>query len=122
MAMDLWSMRFQSLDISQARHADCPCCGRHQYEFLDRPADSSATSLCGRNAVQVRPDGSHQIDLAQLATRLASSGTLKLLPFMLRCQLPEGITLSIFPDGRVIVDGTGDVSLARTLVARYVGL
>ena len=33
----------------------------------------------------------------------------------------EGHTLVVFPDGRVLVQGTTDEALARTLHARYIG-
>lgn len=124
LAMDAWTLRFRTINTSDARREDCPCCGKRQFEFLDRPASADAASLCGRNAVQIRPSHAVEADLAALAGRLSSAGTVQNLEFMLRCHLtqPAGTRLSIFPDGRIIVDGTGDVALARTLVARYVGV
>jgi len=33
---DLWSNTLQRIDVGQAaRRADCPCCGQHEYEFLE---------------------------------------------------------------------------------------
>lgn len=33
---DLWSNTLQRVDVGQAaRRADCPCCGQHEYEFLE---------------------------------------------------------------------------------------
>jgi len=34
----------------------------------------------------------------------------------------QGVTLSVFADGRLIVTGTRDVTRARSVAARYVGL
>jgi molybdopterin-synthase adenylyltransferase len=125
LAFDVWTMRFRSIKTAGARRDDCPCCGKHHFEFLDRPASSDAATLCGRSAVQVRPAREAEIDLDQMAARLsgAGMGEVQNMGFMLRCLLPspQGVRLSIFPDGRVLVDGTGDVALARSLVARYVG-
>jgi adenylyltransferase/sulfurtransferase len=42
-------------------------------------------------------------------------------PFLLRAELPEGERLVLFPDGRVLVQGTEDPARARTLYDRYIG-
>src|SRR5581483_4320363 len=49
--VDLWENTFDRLELP--RQPDCPACGEHQYEFLES-LGASSTSLCGRNAVQVR--------------------------------------------------------------------
>jgi adenylyltransferase/sulfurtransferase len=94
------------------------------FEFLSRPAASDAAALCGRNVVQVRPHQDAEMNLDGVAEKLGSAGTVENLGFMVRCKLqtPKGIRLSIFPDGRVLVDGTADLALARSLVSRYVGM
>lgn len=122
LSLDVWSLRFAGINIAQSQRDDCPCCGKREFEFLDRPAVSDAATLCGRNAVQIRPARRVEVNLDQIAARLATVGQVQNAGVMLRCKLPENIRLSVFRDGRVIVDGTGDVSLARSLVARYVGV
>lgn len=124
LALDGWTLRCRNLNTREARREDCPCCGQRRFEFLDRPAASEAASLCGRNAVQIRPAGDVEVDLRSLAARLDKVGEVEVMPFMLRCRLrdPAGVRMSVFPDGRVIVDGTGDVATARSLACRYVGL
>ena len=121
-AIDAWDGRVQAVDVSQARDADCPCCGRHDFEFLARPpADSAA--LCGQDAVQIRPPKQTKLDLAGLARRLEKAGRAQALPMMVRFvpdERPE-LKLSAFPDGRLIVQGTRDLAEARSLYARYVG-
>jgi hypothetical protein len=43
-------------------------------------------------------------------------------PFLLRCQLPnQNISLTIFNDGRTIVQGTQDLARARAIVSQFVG-
>ena len=46
---------------------------------------------------------------------------VKLNPYLLRVELPEGERLVLFPDGRVLVQGTDDLVRAKTLYARYIG-
>ena len=123
LAVDAWNMRFRTINTADGKRDDCPCCGQKQFEFLDRTASADAAALCGRNAVQVRPMVSTELRLATIADRLATAGEVENLEFMVRCKLhqPAGVRLSVFPDGRVVVDGTGDVAMARSLVARYVG-
>src|SRR6266571_8706937 len=50
--MDVWENTTDSIELP--RQPDCPTCGQHAYEFLDSLSAASSTSLCGRNAVQVR--------------------------------------------------------------------
>src|SRR5260221_2408648 len=51
--VDLWENTFERIELP--RQPDCPACGRGDYAFLEAPIDDGRTSLCGRNAVQVRP-------------------------------------------------------------------
>jgi adenylyltransferase/sulfurtransferase len=41
-------------------------------------------------------------------------------PYLLRCEI-EGVRLSLFVDGRLLVHGTNDIARARTIAARYFG-
>ncbi|HTL53851.1 MAG TPA: ThiF family adenylyltransferase, partial [Planctomycetota bacterium] len=34
LSIDLWSDQFRGLNTGETRRANCPCCGKHQYEFL----------------------------------------------------------------------------------------
>jgi adenylyltransferase/sulfurtransferase len=122
LTIDFWKNRHRTIETGTPR-SDCPCCGQRQFHFLDRPTASTAASLCGRNSVQVRPATPMKIDLKNLADRLARFGKVESSPYLLRSHLtdPAGITLTIFPDGRCIVQGTEDLARARTLVSQYVG-
>ncbi len=124
LSFDLWAERYAMICTDSARQADCPCCGQRQFEFLESPHAGRAASLCGRNAVQVhaRPDGG-RLDLNLAASRLAAGGDVERNPYFVRCRLREheGLSLTVFPDGRVIVQGTADAARARSMVSRYVG-
>jgi adenylyltransferase/sulfurtransferase len=124
--LDAWTLGARELDVTDARRADCVCCGRRQFEYLDRPLEAGAAMLCGRSAVQVRGGlGANTLDLGEIARRLAAAGAgrVEAMPYMVRCRLSDWpqITLSVFADGRTVVDGTTDIAQARSLVARYVG-
>ncbi len=124
--VDLWANAYLQLDVADAwRAGECPCCGQRRFDYLEGKSGSSAASLCGRNAVQLRHrQQQHGIDLDGLAARLAAHGEVRANPFMLRAFITEGNKnweITLFPDGRAIVKGTDDVAVARGVYAKYVG-
>jgi len=121
--LDAWAGRFRTIDLADARRDDCPCCGLHRFEFLDRPAGGGAR-LCGRDAVSVRPGVASRVDLDQLATRLRALGEVDVTPLMLKFAPSDtsGLTMNVFRDGRALVFGTDDLTVARSAYARVVGI
>jgi len=120
LAIDGWNMNVRRIELSD-RAVDCPCCMREVFEFLDasRPVGEV---LCGRDAVQVRPPRAIRVDLASLASRLGGLGEIRQSPGFLRFKPADSlVTLTVFCDGRAIVQGTADLARARSLYARYVG-
>lgn len=117
--IDCWFNSIQQTPI-ETPTVDCPCCQRRQFSFLERPAWKQAATLCGRDAVQVRPPSPVDLDLAALAGRLAAVGSVRQGPHLVRLSVPPH-ELTIFRDGRAIVKGTAEIPLARSLYARYVG-
>ncbi len=117
--MDLWENTSERIELP--RQENCPACGRHQYEFLDELGTGSSTSLCGRNAVQVR-NGRRGIllNLAELADRLRPVGEVRYNDFLLRFNV-DSYELTVFPDARAIIKGTDDEQVARSVYARYIG-
>jgi molybdopterin/thiamine biosynthesis adenylyltransferase len=118
--IDFWKNRHRTIDTGE-RRTGCPCCDRREFRFLDRPAEASTATLCGRNSVQVRPATPGKLDLQMLAGRLRNAGKVESSPFLLRLKLPGEIVLTMFTDGRCIVQGTSDPARARSLVSQYVG-
>jgi molybdopterin/thiamine biosynthesis adenylyltransferase len=116
---DLWGGEYQ-VARGLARHPDCPCCALRRFDWLETRATSLASTLCGRDAVQVSPATPVQLDLAALGARLAGVGTVTTSPFLVRIRLEER-ELTVFADGRAIVKGTSDLGVARSLYARWVG-
>jgi molybdopterin-synthase adenylyltransferase len=118
---DIWNNRHQQIRVQNGRRADCPTCGQRQFSYLmPDTQEGQAVSLCGRDTVQISPAAGAQLDLDQLAERLAPLGQVERNKFLLRFHV-DPHTLVVFPDGRVLVQGTDDISLARTLHARYIG-
>jgi len=115
---DLWEMTLDRIVVS--RDPNCPCCALKRFDFLGMPGQQ-ATTLCGRNAVQVRPAFETRPDFKILAGRLGSVGTVRANDQLLRLYAPP-YELTLFEDGRAIVKGTADPMLARSLVCRWVGV
>jgi adenylyltransferase/sulfurtransferase len=115
-AYDLWSNRFQQ--VRTQRDPGCAVCARHEYIYLEQ-GGATHVSMCGRNSVQIHPSESRGLDLGVLRTRLEQFGKVQVNDFLLKCAL-DPYELTVFPDGRVIVKGTHDPSVARGLYARYI--
>jgi len=124
--IDLWTNEILQLKVDKAYDkGDCPCCKHGRFDYLDGREGSSATALCGRNAVQLRyRQGADGIDLDSLAKRLRAHGAVRVNEFLLRADITDGnkpFEITLFPDGRAIVKGTDDASVARSIYAKYVG-
>jgi len=115
--LDTWNGSVRRL--TAPRDPACPACARREFPFLHRPG-GEAIALCGRNTVQI-PARDGRIALATLARTLPPEATeVQLHAELLRFAL-DGCRVSVFPDGRTLVEGTGDVARARTLHGRVFG-
>lgn len=119
---DVWRnmVRYVPAD-TVTNKTDCIVCCRHHYEFLTQGKHPETTSLCGRSAVQILHTYASEIDLTKLAIRLERAGAVSYNNFMLRLNLGT-YELAVFPDGRAIISGTNDVSVAKGLYAKYIGM
>jgi molybdopterin-synthase adenylyltransferase len=118
--VDVWDLSFRSVVLGDP-DPDCPTCGRHEFEFLDREAPRQATELCGSDSIQIMMQPAPTLSLENLARRLSSIGSVAHNEYLLRFQA-NGYLLTVFPDGRAIVKGTTDPAEARAVYARYVGM
>lgn len=120
--IDLWRNEMRVLHTEEIKERiDCIACEQRQYEFLSRKKCSIATSLCGRNAIQILHDNGSPLNLEKLAFRLKTVGEVSSNSFLLRLKVDK-YELTVFPDGRSIITGTNDVSTAKTLYAKYIGM
>ncbi len=117
---DLFETSLRTMGFPASPSAACPCCSHGRYPALDPSQTTQATPLCGRLAVQLQAPPGTKVDLQLLAKKLPSEQVLQLLPFLLRARFEEG-EITIFEDGRAIVQGTDDPGRARALFDRYFG-
>ncbi|MFT5050113.1 MAG: molybdopterin/thiamine biosynthesis adenylyltransferase [Chlamydiales bacterium] len=116
--LDVWTGETRRLRVPG--NADCPCCAGREFPFLEQDGPASTEVLCGRNAVQVRGDG-HAPDFDALERNLTGiASELKRAGTFMRFQV-EDASMTVFPDGRALVQGTEDSDRALALYDRYVG-
>jgi molybdopterin-synthase adenylyltransferase len=117
--VNMWDTKYDLFNLPP-RNPDCPCCARHEFPYLEGSLGADATSLCGRNSVQIRRREGTKINLDNLAQKLAPLGRVEQNRFLLRAVI-DGYQLTIFSDGRAIINGTYDLGLAKSLYSRYIG-
>jgi molybdopterin/thiamine biosynthesis adenylyltransferase len=116
-ACDAWSGRWQSVCV--ARDPDCPVCTGRKFRYLEGSAQPHLT-MCGRDSVQIHERG-RRLDLLALRERLAAAvAGVSSNEYLLRFRVPP-YEMTVFTDGRAIIKGTRDPSVARSLYARYIG-
>lgn len=122
--LDIWYNSSIQMDIAKGRNPDCPTCGKHQFEFLDRSSQEQVlfTTLCGRNTVQVNSRKVNKINISELAEILKKHGRVMGNDYLLRFFPDDEITMVLFKDGRVLVHGTDDVVKAKSYFTKYIGL
>jgi adenylyltransferase/sulfurtransferase len=112
--LDPWNAQARRLEAP--RDPDCRTCGRREFRHLER-VGHEAIALCGRNTVQVPACGPRRSP-ASLALALApGAGEVLVSAELLRFSF-EGCRVSVFADGRALVEGTNDVEHAGALFAR----
>jgi molybdopterin/thiamine biosynthesis adenylyltransferase len=117
---DAWSYDFHRIQLKDAGKSGCDVClGRH-FPMLNGETGAAATVLCGRNAVMLRVPAHARIGLEELEQRFRQFGSVIRNEYLVRTEI-EGLEMVLFSDGRCIVRGTNDMTLARSLYARYVG-
>ena len=117
--VEAWRPTLEQFEVGK-RDTPCPACDLGHYEFLQGESGTYVASLCGRDAVQLRVREQREVSFPELAQRLEAVGEVAFNPYMLRFRV-DGYELNVFPDGRAIVKGTTDESVARSLYARYIG-
>ena len=117
LSLDLWTNDRAEMGANRPR-VDCQTCARRQFSHLAGEGRPHIT-LCGRNSVQIH-ERRRPVDFKIMTARLQPHGTVKHNDFVLKFwRAPYELTL--FPDGRAIIKGTSDASVARSLYARFIG-
>ena len=120
--VELWDNRVRQVKLDSLRdRSDCPTCHAGEFPWLGGQRGGHTAVLCGRNAVQLSfPERRHTLSLESLAKKLDGVGEVSVNPFLLRLTV-DGYMVTVFPDGRAIINGTEDIAEARTVYAKYVG-
>jgi adenylyltransferase/sulfurtransferase len=119
MSLDLWTSppSFRRIFESAEPDRECASCGTRELPAL-RGDSGELVTLCGRNSVQIA-DG-RDADLDAIEARLRPVYPLHRHPESVSADISEG-RLTVFADGRMIVEGTTDPLRAKSIVARYLG-
>jgi adenylyltransferase/sulfurtransferase len=117
LSFDVWRNERAEVVADKPR-PDCHVCGEHEFSHLAGVGRPHIT-LCGRNSVQIH-ERERPVDLAEMSRRLKPLGTVRHNDFVLKFW-HEPYEMTLFPDGRAIIKGTTDKTVARSLYARYVG-
>ncbi|MGA3090828.1 MAG: ThiF family adenylyltransferase [Terriglobales bacterium] len=116
LSWDVWTNERAELTTLGSRTGCRACAG----DFVHLAGEGRPhITLCGRNSVQIH-ERQRPVDFAELSTRLAPLGNVRHNEFVLKFWR-EPYEMTLFPDGRAIIKGTTDTSIARSLYARYVG-
>jgi len=117
LSCDLWTNEWSEVSAASPRHG-CKVCAARDFRHL-RGEDRPHITLCGRNSVQIH-EHHRPVDLAALEQRLKPHGDVRFNQLLLRFTRGEH-TLTVFADGRAIIQGTTDTAIARSLYARFIG-
>ena len=114
---DLWTNDQAEINAAVPRQ-QCAVCQQRDFAFL-RGEDRPQITLCGRNSVQIH-EHHRPVDFAEMRRRLEPHGKVNFNQLLLRFERGP-YTVTVFADGRALVQGTTDVTLARSLYARFIG-
>jgi molybdopterin/thiamine biosynthesis adenylyltransferase len=117
LAWDLWQNERSEISAATPRPG-CEVCQSRDFAHL-RGEGRPHITLCGRNSVQIH-EHHRPVDLAAAADRLRPHGEVRQNGLLLQFRRGPH-TLTLFADGRALIQGTTDIALARTLYARFVG-
>ena len=117
---DLWLNTRAEISTATSDPGCAVCVGR-VFSHLEGAARPHIT-LCGRNSVQIH-EHRRPLSLGELQQRLGRNpdiSNLRSNTLLLRFDRgPQ--TVTVFPDGRALIQGTTDAALARSLYARFIG-
>ncbi len=117
LSCDLWTNEWSEVSAAAPRPG-CEVCSARDFRHL-RGEGRPHITLCGRNSVQIH-ERHRPVDFAALEARLKPHGDVRYNRLLLRFTRGEH-TLTVFADGRAIIQGTTDIAVARSLYARFIG-
>lgn len=120
--LDVWKNDYDEFPFQNSLNKACPCCQKRKFEFLESDTSSQLiTSLCGRNSLQITPMNNFvKINFDDLSKKWEKIGEVDKTPYLLRLKYEE-YNISLFKNGRLLVQGTSDQATARRLYSTLVG-
>jgi molybdopterin/thiamine biosynthesis adenylyltransferase len=119
LSFDLLSGTFTR--VSAGRDPGCPCCASRRFEFLQEEAGTRTHRVCGRDGIIILAPKGTRVDLPALAKRLEAVAPVFSNSYLLQTEW-EGHPVTLYGDGRALVQRTDDPARARALYARYLGM
>ena len=117
LSIDVWTNDRSEVSAATPRE-DCKVCGQSIFEHLEGK-DRPQITLCGRNSVQIH-ERERPVDFSEMSSRLSAHGQVRYNDLVLKFWR-DAYEMTLFRDGRAIIKGTTDPTVARSLYARFVG-
>jgi molybdopterin/thiamine biosynthesis adenylyltransferase len=122
MQLDIWYNDFDVMPLSSSMNETCPCCQMKQFDYLTHQSNETLFSqLCGRDSVQINPSKKQDINFDVWEKKWAALGKVERTPFLLRL-IYESYRLTLFKDGRLLIHGTNNITEAKQIYAKIIGL
>lgn len=121
--IDVWDQSFRTMSLAGLRdRGTCPACHGGERAWLEGTRGTQTVVLCGRNSVQISPATPLALDWDELVARWQPLGTVTRNPYLVRLRAVDpACEVTVFRDGRAILQGTDDPATARTWYARFIG-
>lgn len=123
--VDVWTNYYREMSLDGLSNGKCECCNNRDFPWLEGRRANPPVILCGRNAVQISPPKPQKWTPEEVRIRLAPYDTaespVKANKFLAKAKVGE-FEVTLFPDGRAIIQGTQDPAAARSVYAKCVGV
>ena len=116
--LDAWNGSVRQIDTP--RDPDCPACARGELTFLHDASGREPAVLCGRNTVQL-PASPRPPDLDAVLENLPGGARDVVRNDVLLRFSVDDVRLTLFRDGRALIEGTDDAGRARAIYDRAIG-
>lgn len=116
--LELWEN--ESEDIPVVKNPECPVCARGEYWYLSRNTGVRTSRFCGKDSIQIIPEGVRNPDFGELQKKLARMGNVRVTGFSLDFENDEA-SFSLYRDGRAVIRHVDAEGKAKSVYAEYIG-
>jgi molybdopterin-synthase adenylyltransferase len=118
---DVWKGGVKQFEANRLVSERCLGCREEKYLALESGQGVQTVKLCGRNAVQIQPEEG-EVGRAWDFIKKNKEGHFPVRVYADFARMNfEQYELTLFQSGRVIVKGTEDPAVARSVYARWIG-